>query len=86
MRTEISEMESLMTRGPVVETGGHGGSWSYVCPYLDGTWTFRWCQPQPATSAAMLMNCNLANSIVTSPTQINVIFIYANHNSFKSPM
>lgn len=71
--TEISEMELLMSWGPEVETGDHGGSGSYARPYLDGTWTFRWCQPQLATSAAMLrlrlisMNSNVAKSTVTYP-------------------
>lgn len=43
-----------MSRGPEMGPGGHWGSWSCASPYLDGTWTFRLCQPQMAISAAVL--------------------------------
>lgn len=53
---ETSVMKSRISSGPKVEPGGHCGSWSYVHPYLDGTWIFGLSQSQVTTSYCSSQN------------------------------
>lgn len=48
--------EKLVAWTETSEMGGHRGSWFYAPPHLDGTWTFRLCQQQMATSCSSSQN------------------------------
>lgn len=76
--TEITEMESGMSRGLKVELEGHWRIWSNAHTYLDRTWTLGLCQTQAAKPTAflrmrlILLSSSPATNIVTYPMQTTV--------------